>query len=282
MKRLQNGGQKTLLGSFKVPCTRCPHPAADLVVKSLDGVLFKVHKGLLIAGSSVFRNMFLHPQPPVLEKLSDEQIDWPEPATTITAVLYQLYPIVKPKTITVDELITVAIAADKWEMDGLMATIQAEILKPEHFDQRPFAIYKLACRLDDAELKRASSQRLVESCDPLDGGLDGDLDGLSARDFVFLCRLRKDRVKYCLEQVTNCLPPTCLCEWAVSYGSWKTLLEQELAVRPAWTSVPYPMYMLSTLKLCTFQCGDELNHSGWVENVVQELRENLKDRSRFT
>jgi len=263
-------------------------PTADLLIQSSDGVLFRVHKALLTTGSTFFKEMLLHPQPS-RNGYAEESIVWQETAATITAVLYQLYPIVKPDETTVEELIMVAMAADKWGMDGVLDRAQTALLKPAVFELRPLAIYTLARRLNLPLLQCLAGQRLVELYDPLDSALRDDLDNLRTRELAFLCDLRRERVKYCLEQVRACLPSQCSCladnesACAVVYGSWKEPLERELAQRPGSTTVPYPLPGMFDSTLCTFKCGNgQTRHSSWVEDGLQRLRGKLEDRSQFT
>ncbi|KZT54600.1 hypothetical protein CALCODRAFT_556884 [Calocera cornea HHB12733] len=168
-------------------------PAADVLIKSSNGYLFKVHKAILTTGSTFFSDMFLHPRPPTTQDGAEEPIEWSESAETITALLYRLYPIPNPMESTVDDLLVLVAAADKWGMDGLLERAKAELTKPTCLESRPLAIYKLACRLGDSDLQQVASRRLVELYDPLDNLLRQDLDTLSAWDFVRLCDLRKAR-----------------------------------------------------------------------------------------
>jgi len=159
-------------------------------------------------GSTYFRKL-LPKESPVSNGFGRTEpvpVSWPEPASTITGLLYRLYPIIKPDIDNIEDLIRLAIAADKWGMEGVLADLQALLLKPLFLDSRPLAVYNVACRLSLDNTKRCAARRLVEMYEPLDPVLRPDTVGLSAPDFIALYELRKKRIAYSHEVLERHLP----------------------------------------------------------------------------
>ncbi|KAH9072218.1 hypothetical protein EDB83DRAFT_2572275 [Lactarius deliciosus] len=74
-------------------------PRADLILRSSDGVNFRVFKVILSLASSIFADMFTLPPPPASQGSSDEPpvVALPEDAETLDLALRHCYPIRSPE-----------------------------------------------------------------------------------------------------------------------------------------------------------------------------------------
>jgi len=223
---------------FEVPAAFLD-PGADVLLKSSDDVLFKVHKNILCLGSGFFANMFSDAGSAADTAQEYSPITWTEPASTIVALLSYLYPnIALLEVLTAEDILALTIAADKWDMDRVLTAMRAEMKKPTILEERPMAIYNLACRFGFEDVKRLAGRRLINAYDPHDPTLRSDLPGLSAVDFVALSDLR-----------TNCI---------------------EYARRIHRQSLPSPKYLGMSMFQVNFSCG--YTHPQWVQNAMLRIK----------
>ncbi|KZT58385.1 hypothetical protein CALCODRAFT_412893, partial [Calocera cornea HHB12733] len=121
------------------------NPKADLVVKSSDGVEFRVFKTFLSEGSVVFANMFDHPQPSNSDP--SEPVPWPEPAAVIDRLLQYIYPVIKPILISLDEVMCLIRAAEKWQIEVATSMLKQDLIATRFLLVSPLRIYSFACEM---------------------------------------------------------------------------------------------------------------------------------------
>ncbi|KZO95275.1 hypothetical protein CALVIDRAFT_599407 [Calocera viscosa TUFC12733] len=254
-------------------------PSADVLLKSSDNAFFRVHKILLVIGSTYFKELFLHQTSASKVDSTATPIELSEPASIVEALLFRLYPVVKPDISNVDELILVAVAANKYGMDSVLADVQAHLLTPSILDSRPLAVYNVACRLALAETKRWAAHRVVELYEPLDRSIRPDTVGLSAPDFIELCDLRKERVAHCLKLIDLHLPTTCHHGWELEYGPWYQTLRTTLSRKPSAAVLASIPDMSDAFTVHSPYCNEpECRSSAYS---LLSLKEALADASGF-
>ncbi|KAI0794421.1 hypothetical protein C8Q74DRAFT_1326886 [Fomes fomentarius] len=162
--------------------------SADVILRSSDGVHFRVHSVILAQASPFFRTMFTLPQPKGADG-PPSVIDCAENSNVLTTLLTLCYPIVKPRARPFTDIEPAARAAQKYEMD-----LPVEILKDELRSLAPsnmsgtsrISVWAIACRLRFEDVARTAAvyldSRIVDSAPP------SALEGVSAAD---LFRLRK-------------------------------------------------------------------------------------------
>jgi len=254
-------------------------PCADVLLKSSDNVFFRVHKVFLTVGSTHFKKLFLRQPPNSDDTTGGTPIPWEEPAATVTGLLYRLYPIVKPDIDDIDELIRLAIAADKWSMESVLADVQTLLLKACFLDLRPLAVYGVACRLSLHETKRCAARRLVELFDPFDPILRPDTIHLSAPDFIALYELRKKRIAYCHQVLERHLPVyfSHRCQVGYSYAALQTRLSQYPS---ALILASVPNTLPTTIELHDRSgCNNRECRNHWAK--LHDVKKDLADASRF-
>ncbi|KZO95273.1 hypothetical protein CALVIDRAFT_565043 [Calocera viscosa TUFC12733] len=253
-------------------------PSADVLLKSSDDVLFKVHKALLTIGSTYFKAAFHHQQagPDDLGSTANP-VFWPECASTVTALLYRLYPIVKPDIDNVDDLIALTTAAVKWGMPAVLVDLQALLLKPRFLDSRPLAIYKVACRLNLIDMKRCSARRLVELYDPFDAALRPDAAELSALDFIALYELRQKRIAYTLQLLQSHVYfySQHRCQVVISHE----VLRSRLSKNPSASIFATIPDISGTVEEHGYGCKDRDCANSWSR--LNKLKEDLANADRF-
>ncbi|KZO93996.1 hypothetical protein CALVIDRAFT_539370 [Calocera viscosa TUFC12733] len=179
------------------------NPKADLIVKSSDGFEFRVFKAFLSEGSIVFANMFDHPQP--CNSDPTEPVPWPEPGRVIDRLLHYIYPVIKPTLLSLDEVIRLIRAADKWQIDVAVWMLRQDLVAPRFLNLWPLRIYAFACEMGYMQEKTASAAKASVD-DPCDPKFRSELKSMSALDLLRLIKLRTDKGKT-FEQCFESKPP---------------------------------------------------------------------------
>ncbi|KDQ50974.1 hypothetical protein JAAARDRAFT_199521 [Jaapia argillacea MUCL 33604] len=123
------------------------HPKADIILRSSDGVDFRMFKLLLSLSSPFFDSMFELPQPceDVLPLL-----DVTEPSTTLRPLLSLCFPLaanITPITFkTLEELQPVLEASVKYDMSAITTHLLTHLISPTFLQTQPLAVYAIACR----------------------------------------------------------------------------------------------------------------------------------------
>jgi len=122
----------------------------DCLLKTPEGVQFKVHRSHLMTASPVFRDMFDMPQP---NHSSDPLpvIELPESPETLHALLVIIYPIGVPVISTPEAAFAVATACDKYFIDAERLRLIFRGLRifdsPKFLSKRGIMMYALAWKL---------------------------------------------------------------------------------------------------------------------------------------
>lgn len=148
-------------------------PTADVLLRSADGVDFRVHKLFLSEASSVFGDMFASPHtgPPSPDNASslpagesDEVVDGlpvitlSESGSTLEALLGFLYPGKGGEIKALAIASAVVGATHKYSMPGVRKQLERVVLHPCILDKEPMRVYALACRYDMPEVAKAAAK----------------------------------------------------------------------------------------------------------------------------
>ena len=149
------------------PYARPPfnNPAADLVIRSCDGVNFRVRSAIVAEASPIFSDMFELPQP---QPPNHPPIDSPdfldgkpvvaveEDSQTLDHLLRLCYPVPDPELVSLSDVRPVLAAALKYEMEEAVTLMKKSLLS--FVDQQPLAVWAVACTLkSEAEAKIAAT-----------------------------------------------------------------------------------------------------------------------------
>jgi hypothetical protein len=138
-------------------------PRADLVLRSSDGVNFRVFKLILSLASSVFADMFTLPLPPSSQSPSDEPpvTLLPEDAETLDMALRYFYPVPSPEVVTLREARILLEFARKYQADVIKHSLMRFLTDTSERD--PVGVYALALVYDcrDVAVKALQSSLMV-------------------------------------------------------------------------------------------------------------------------
>jgi hypothetical protein len=102
-------------------------PSADIILQSSDLVNFRVHRLVLVTSSSFFRVMFTLPQPSNAPADGLPVVHVPEAAEVLNSLLSILYPVPPEMPHSIDNILALLAAAEKYDMGAVQSSIRAEI-----------------------------------------------------------------------------------------------------------------------------------------------------------
>lgn len=209
-------------------------PRADLVLRSSDGVDFRVEKTILIMSSSFFETMFCLPQPSADQGVPQDLpiVKMVEDGRTLDILLKLLYPNKYPGDMTLTELDKVMKAADKYIMHGVIEQLGALLRMPHYLHNEPFRIFALACQYGLQDLIQAAAKATLLHPSPLKTysvSLPAEAAGLSAVAYHSL--LYRQRC-------TDLLPPL-LHKWPLQGGAnGNNMNASAMMATPVWHTCP--------------------------------------------
>ncbi|KAI1790230.1 hypothetical protein LXA43DRAFT_891401 [Ganoderma leucocontextum] len=140
---------------------------ADFVLRTADGVHFRVFRTILMLGSGWFAAMLRLPQPPAaLEETETPGVDVPEDSETINTFLRICYPHVASE-IEVDSLPRlrkVLAAGQKYDSPPAVDVMRRALVRPRFLDDNPLAVFAIACCMDlEEEAKEAAKIAVMKN-----------------------------------------------------------------------------------------------------------------------
>ncbi|EIW79711.1 hypothetical protein CONPUDRAFT_126135 [Coniophora puteana RWD-64-598 SS2] len=116
---------------------------AEIILRTSDGVDFRVHKSILSVASSVFRDMLSIPQP---SSPSDDShlVPLTESSKTLNTLLLFCYPVPDPEIETLSDMRLVLEAARKYDLSFIFQSAFKQ-LSARFLDENPLGVYCIAC-----------------------------------------------------------------------------------------------------------------------------------------
>ncbi|RDB18970.1 hypothetical protein Hypma_014381 [Hypsizygus marmoreus] len=176
-------------------------PDADVILRSFEGTLYRIHSYTLRTTSGLFNTMFNLPQPQKCvkdphkdPKGADEPEEIPifESDFVVERLLRLLCSIPVPTWESYDDVDRVLTAAEKWDTPGPIASIRAALTRPQFLTSDPLRLYVLAKHFGwNEEAKLASTQTLrLNLHDPI---YAPTLARLTSKDLLPLLNLHRKR-----------------------------------------------------------------------------------------
>ncbi|KAF9781555.1 hypothetical protein BJ322DRAFT_230353 [Thelephora terrestris] len=215
-----------------MPCDWAEITDADVILRSADGREFPAHKSTLSIASSVFRNMFSFPQPPSSEPLSTPVVDVCESGKVIDAFLRCIYPVSKHTINDLELLEALIAAADKYEAEIILSTVQTWLTDPGNLRQDPLRVYAIACSSPFPwEVQRAAAR-----CMTFNMVASGDAGTIARLTMATYPRL----ITYLVQREQNTKIAIDIPSWEISRDSQcvcnsENILEMKDAIKKAMT-----------------------------------------------
>ncbi|KAF5317623.1 hypothetical protein D9758_005915 [Tetrapyrgos nigripes] len=243
-------------------------------------VKFRVHKIILTTSSRFFDDLFTLPQKDS-SKNDIPVIAMSEPASILDALLRLAYPVPDPHIETLDDLIPVLEAANKYDFLEVICNLRKMLISPRFLDPDPVRVFCIACRYDLKEEALAASRHTLR-IDVLNYPLCDDLKHISAHSYHRLINLHRRRSSAAQELLK--LPYDVKCPQCNGVGHciynapkwWYEFLKRakaELSARPT-TSVIFTISFLAEAAVATgcMRCpGSMLESLKYLESIKKQI-----------
>ncbi|KAF9524560.1 hypothetical protein CPB83DRAFT_606492 [Crepidotus variabilis] len=176
-------------------------PDANVVLRSLEGTLYRMHSFTLRTTSGFFDTMFSLPQPKTSAPArttqqdsdrGDDVLDVYESDFPMERLLSLMSGLPIPKWESLDEIERVLNLAEKWDTPGPLASLRSALSSQPFLQAKPLRCYVLATHFGwTNEAKLASKYTL--SLDLYDPIHDDQLEQLSSKDLLPLLNLHRKR-----------------------------------------------------------------------------------------
>ncbi|KAF9026542.1 hypothetical protein BDZ89DRAFT_987876 [Hymenopellis radicata] len=214
-------------------------PDADVVLVSCDGARFAVHKCILSIASPFFKDMFSLPHPSSESSdPKDVDIECTESKAVLFALLKFMYPVPNPQIASLDELVPLIEAVQKFQLEYLHDELRAMLIDERlgFVKDAPLRVYAIATRFGFGEEMRVAAKGTLRY-NVLDCPLNDDLKNISAYDYHRLLDLHRRHVKATQEALRNYSKQVTRCRDCGSVPKWWTkfleLADLELSERPS-------------------------------------------------
>lgn len=217
-------------------------PDGDVVLKTKDGVQFRVHSYTLKTTSGWFRSMFSLPQASECSIPDVHFVD--EDAHTLESILRMACGLPILRLDSFDVVDTLLFAIEKYDMPGPLSIIRMLVMLPPLIDE-PFRLYAAATRFGwDVEAKFASTQTLAYNIhDELHRSALQRLNSESILDLFELHHCRREVLRQRLDDppfVSGGTSRCVACSSVIDYHTWRELKYKiilEMDVRPLGDTV---------------------------------------------
>ncbi|THV06231.1 hypothetical protein K435DRAFT_744054 [Dendrothele bispora CBS 962.96] len=245
-------------------------------------VKFHVHRGILSIASVFFKDLFSLPQNHSESSGSQTPvIPMSEQASTIDTLLRLAYPIPDPHIKTLDDLIPVLEAANKYDFLEVTCSLRKTLLSPRFLDVDPIRVFCIGCRYDLREEALIASRHTLR-IDVLNYPLCDDLKHISAHSYHRLINLHRRRSAAAQDLLK--LPYDVKCPQCNGVGHciynapkwWYEFLKRakgELTARPT-SSVIFSVQFLAEAVTATgcMRCpGNMLESMKYLESMKRQI-----------
>ncbi|TBU59744.1 hypothetical protein BD310DRAFT_924096 [Dichomitus squalens] len=132
----------------------------DLVIRTSDRTEFHVHQRRIADVSSVFADMLTLPPSPASTTTPKPIVDVSEPST-VWEKLLPICHVAEEPPLSLEDIGDLLEAARKYNMVGVTSRMRPFLMHYELIEQKPFAVYALACVAGFQDVARAAAQRTL-------------------------------------------------------------------------------------------------------------------------
>ena len=172
------------------------NPAGDTIIRTRDGVNFRVRSGILAEASPIFSDMFTVPLPDPITNSDDPNyldgkpvVAVQEDSVTLDHLLRLCYPVADPNLTELSQIRSILAAAMKYEMEEAVLLMKKALLA--FIDSQPFAVWASACSLGLADEAMTAARVLLRDELPDDG--PPELQEVTAGTYFRLLKFHRAR-----------------------------------------------------------------------------------------
>ncbi|KDQ50425.1 hypothetical protein JAAARDRAFT_199979 [Jaapia argillacea MUCL 33604] len=134
------------------------NPKADIIIRSSDGVDFRMFKIILSLASRIFRDAFESPASTEQSKDGVSYVVVGEDSRTLTILLGSVFPGKTSNFETLTDVRTVMEASFKYEMEDLAEGARKALMEPRFLEKEPAGVFAIAYHSRLAESARTAAR----------------------------------------------------------------------------------------------------------------------------
>lgn len=269
---------------------------ADLVLKSIDGVEFRVFRRILSEGSGFFQTMFTLPSETSESLQEGPHEHHPPPVVDITegsrdfsVILQLLYPVPEPKAQSLEQLNELLSIALKYDMPGVQHSLRNQLTSQPFATSDPFTAFTIAVRHQLVEEIKITAGWTF-SVSLLDMPLTDEHRYITGYEFFQLVKLHRRRAKELLDIIKShtlsikC--PGCSRQMddqsTIWWKDWEARASVEIQKRPCTRIIFSPTFIAKSAKAAIesqnpcYECPLHLHTS---QPLLESLRMKLDSLS---
>jgi hypothetical protein len=266
-------------------------PEADIVLRSSDGVEYRLFKRILSEGSPFFSTMFTLPEGAVKE-IGPPFLDLSEESRILTPLFQLLYPMHNPPIPSLDEVNELIGTAIKYDMQGPLQTLREWLVSAKYTTSDAFRLFSIAVRHQLTEEIPAILKKTFKLC-LLDMPVSDDHRFITGYEFFKLIKIHQKRCREAQEVIRSARPsfkcPGCSKKTTTLASTWWNDFEQraceELQRRPSTKIIFCPAFIAKSAKIlndpnvpaasrCN-ECAIEMINSHGILESLRNKIENL-------
>ena len=203
---------------------------ADVILRTPESKLFRVHKNILSIASPVFRDMLAVPQPlPGLTEGAEHDlpiVDIYDSAQDLEVLLRMIYPVAFAPITDLDTLSAAFVILDKYHTEGLQERLKPLLISSTFLAADPMRVYAIACRWGfktEADIAAPYASAIgISSFTCLD-----EMRYMSGLDYHRIVLLNQERKEAARSEIFN-KPPTCRHCPQAFYDNFRPKLAERL------------------------------------------------------
>ncbi|OJA08967.1 hypothetical protein AZE42_06843 [Rhizopogon vesiculosus] len=248
----------------------------DIILRSCDGVDFRVFKLILSLASPVFRDMFTLPQTELQsDVLSVPVIPMTETSTTMRSLLLLCYPIANPTFNSLADAKAVLEAARKYDMGGIVSSA-GDLVMAQFPSADSLELYILSCRFGwylHAQTVAARTLEIKDLGKPRSesAGLQ-DITGLDYQRLLIYhheCGVAAQAVAWSLLWVKP--EPSDMCMWTCTYEIGRNARKLQIGKQSRSIASWFDEYLVSSgRELLARPCESALYESESYDRAVSK------------
>ncbi|EIW79745.1 hypothetical protein CONPUDRAFT_74099 [Coniophora puteana RWD-64-598 SS2] len=149
------------MSSAHIANTPFDDPGADFILRTSDGVDFRVFRAVLSLASPVFKDMLSLPQPTLPSTPETPVVTISENSAVLEPLLLFFYPAVPPTIESLEDVRIMLLTATKYDFEAAIQEVSTQLVSPRFLETNPIGVYCVACHCGlEAEAKAAALQAL--------------------------------------------------------------------------------------------------------------------------
>lgn len=231
-----------------------PISSADIATQSF-ATEFRVHKLILSAASSVFRDMLAIPPPSKLDQSEIPTVGLSESPIPLQLLLQFIYPIPEPPITDLATLVQVLEPAVKYDVARAISRLRAILVSPAFLSTQALRVYAIASRFGFQEEAKIASANTLSIHIP-EAPWYEEYDYMTGTALHLLFSFHRKRCQAAVELVKEEPKPGDKNCWSDNkfYEEFRKRAKTEVTLRPTTTVITSADFMFDIMKYHVHEC----------------------------